>query len=261
VTLVMYDTIYPGEMAGLTMDAAAGYVDGAWATFATLERYVPVGTILLSITVFGGDAECVDQEPGNILPGPAADWLAARVQAGHWRPVLYTSAGNVQNMLDLCAARGITREQIRVWAAHYTVAHICGPLVCGYPQADGTQWTSNAHGLTLDQSELADDFFGAPEAAPVAEDDDMPYLQFNPDGVTAPVAISNAYNGGRGRIRFYANQAAAIRLDWANVPNVDIGLGYNLPVSAAIPAGANCLTIRRQDDSQAIVSYAMYVVP
>ena len=54
---------------------------------------------------------------------------------------------------------------------------------------------------------------------------------------------------------------AAIRLDWPNAPNADLSIAYNTPMSAAIPAGANCLTVRRQDTSAAVISYAMYVVP
>ena len=80
--LVMYDSIHLDAFAGITaMDAAAGYVDGKWPTYSqappNLASSVPAGTRLLSITVFGNEAECVDQEPGNIEPGPAAAWVAA----------------------------------------------------------------------------------------------------------------------------------------------------------------------------------------
>ena len=215
MTLVMYDTISLDELAGLTMDAAAGYVDGAWPTFPVLGDYVPPGTILLSITVFGVKADCVDQEPGNIEPAPAADWLAERVAAGQWKPALYTSAGNVQHMLDLCASRGVSRGQIRVWSAHYTGApHICAPQVCGYPQADGTQWTSTAHGRNLDQSELADNFFQrAPAPTPTEDDVAAPfYLEWD-TGDDAVVSVPNDYADGGHRIGFVAKTAMSLRID------------------------------------------------
>ena len=164
MSLVMYDSINLDQFVGLTMDAAAGYVDGNWQTFWQLPNYVPAGTKLVSITVFGNDADCVDQEPGNIEPGPAAAWIAARVGK---MPILYTGASNVQNMINLISAEGVARNQYRIWSAHYTYyEHICNPNVCGYTAADATQWTDKAHGRNLDQSILPDNFFGPPKPAP-----------------------------------------------------------------------------------------------
>ena len=47
--------------------------------------------------------------------------------------------------------------------------HICGPSSCGYPAADGTQWTDSApglHGSWIDESLLLPSFFPAPPKPP-----------------------------------------------------------------------------------------------
>jgi hypothetical protein len=198
----MYDSIDPSQFAGLSMDAAAGYVDGKWQTFPTLGQHVPPGTYLLSITVFGSvNAECVDQEPGNIGPDAAADWLAAKVDSGVWRPVLYTSASNVQNMLNLCSARGMTRGQLRVWSAHYGAGeHLCGVMTCGFPDADATQWTDRAHGRNLDQSVCLDSFI--PDSPPVAGEEDHTMVLDLVAGGPAAVAVAPA---GVGRVALYVD--------------------------------------------------------
>ena len=167
MTLIMYDSIDVSQYAGLSMDAAAGYVDGNWQTFPTLGQHVPPGTKLLSITVFGNPADCVDSEPGNIGIEPAADWIASRVNDGHWRPVAYCSASDMHSMIPAITSRGVHISDVRLWSAHYTMnPHICAPSVCGYPQVDGTQWTNQAHGRNLDQSELEDSFFQQAQTQP-----------------------------------------------------------------------------------------------
>ena len=59
---------------------------------------------------------------------------------------------------------GISRAEVRLWSAHYGQGkHICGPGTCGYPAADGTQWTDTApgrNGSEIDESLLKDGFFG-----------------------------------------------------------------------------------------------------
>jgi hypothetical protein len=184
MTLVMYDSIDVSQYAGLAMDAAAGYVDGNWQTFPTLGQHVPPGTHLLSITVFGNPADCVDSEPGNIEIQPAADWIAQRIDEGHWRPVAYCSASDMSAMIPAIEGRGIALADVRLWSAHYTYSpHICAPNVCGYPAVDGTQWTNQAHGRNLDQSELEDSFFTqsqAPSQPAAIGDDPMMASVTNP---------------------------------------------------------------------------------
>ena len=65
-------------------------------------------------------------------------------------------------ILPLLRQAGIARTKTRLWSAHYGLGeHICGPGSCGLLSidADGTQWTSSALGLVLDQSLLLEDFF------------------------------------------------------------------------------------------------------
>jgi hypothetical protein len=191
MALVMYDAIDVSQFAGLTMDAAAGYVDGAWPTFRILGRHVPPGTKLVSISVFGNPADCIDVEPGDATNNQGAAWARGRIDGGHWKPIVYTSASNVAAMTNALHAAGVRRDQVRLWSAHYTTRHICSPSVCGFPQADGTQWTDQAHGRNLDQSELENSFFEqAPKPPPPPPD-----LSLNPGDDPMICAFVNPFNG------------------------------------------------------------------
>ena len=163
--LVMYDTIDPAALDGLTMDAAAGYIDGRYQTYPELPAHVPPGTKLLSITILGGQANVVDVESGDVTPEAGAAWIDAQIHTGHYRPVLYTSASNVQTMINLIwDNHRRARAAYRIWSAHYGIGrHVCAKKACGYPTADGTQWTSGpVQGRNLDESALQWDFFACP---------------------------------------------------------------------------------------------------
>ncbi len=210
--LVMYDAIDVSQFTGLTMDAAAGYVDGSWPTFATLGRHVPPGTKLVSVSVFGNPADCIDVEKGDVNNNQGATWARRRIDEGHWKPIVYTSASNATAMFNALRAVGVQRNQIRFWSAHYTTRHICSPSVCGYPQADGTQWTAQAHGRNLDQSELENSFFQqAPQPSPPNMRLKEPTMQitFGPDqkaGIPIP--------GGVSHFRLACSQGAKIAIQW-----------------------------------------------
>jgi len=263
MTLVMYDSIDPLQFEGLSMDAAAGYVDGAWPTYSTLGDFVPPGTILLSITVFGNQAECVDQEPGNIEVGPAAQWVAEQIQTGHYKPVVYTSASNMGNMLSALNAKGVSRSEVRLWSAHYTLEdHICAPNVCGYPEVDGTQWTDRAHGRNLDQSTLINDFFLETQHGPVETTGDLPMSDFLPDAKNIPLAFSKTVK----YVRFFCNSGdVSLTITFApqgrNGPNQTITTGPESgPNGVNIPDGCNALIIRRGDPPPGgypLVSYGL----
>ena len=160
--LVMYDTIDPAQLDGIAMDAAAGYVDGRFRTFPELPAHTEGGTRLVSITVLGGQADAVDIETGDVTPAAGAQWADAQIHTGHWRPIIYTSAANVATMNTLMwDAHKRPRTLYRIWSAHYGIGrHVCTPKACGFPTADGTQWTNGpVHGRNLDESALMWDFF------------------------------------------------------------------------------------------------------
>lgn len=168
MTIAMPDSTVPGDMPR-GYPAYLAYVDGWRSKDADTVRAMFPGAQILTLTVLGGAtaADGCDREPGDLSPASAAAWLRWRIQAGAQRPVLYDSRDDVPATLQVLAALGVSRAQVRILSAHYGAGeHICGPGTCGASfQAQGTQWTDTFPGLNgslIDMSELAGDFFSSP---------------------------------------------------------------------------------------------------
>lgn len=147
-------------------DAYLSYVDGYYVTWPFVQQRFPSAHHLTMTTGLGA-ADGIDVEPGNVgwanncaaVPG----WVRGRIAAGVYRPVIYISASYGQMIIDRLAAAGIARHEFRLFAAHWTDNHLCGPG-CGNAIADATQWACVDN--IYDVSVLADDFFG-PVPVPV----------------------------------------------------------------------------------------------
>lgn len=165
-SMYMFDDINVGQMPAGAY-AYAGYVDGRWPTYNALKSTFP-GAHLLSITVFGNDAEACDVETGDMTNAQVYAWFLRQKARQVYRPCVYTSASNAGAMQATMQANGFTRSSYRLWTAHYTDSpHFCAPNTCGYglDQADATQFTSTALGRSLDESVVSDGFFQVPAIA------------------------------------------------------------------------------------------------
>jgi len=172
--LTMLDSAYSNQfLAGAA--AYAGYVNGGVGNqpnYAYVVNAFPRAHHL-SITLFASDnADALDVETGAATPADIPSWYARQRVRGVSRPCIYANASTMTaGVIVVLSAARIPRSSVRLWSAHYGSplgAHICGPGSCGETPVDmdGTQWTSTANGLVLDQSLLLDDFFGAPTPAP-----------------------------------------------------------------------------------------------
>jgi len=151
----MLDSITPGNLPP-GADAYAGYVDGRFANLTAIRARFP-GARILEIAVFASsDAECADCEPGDMMPSQVAAWVKRQQARGVHRPVVYASISQMPVVRAALGSAGITRDQVRLWSAHYGAGkHICTGM-------DGTQWTDAAPGTggsRIDESLLNDDFF------------------------------------------------------------------------------------------------------
>lgn len=160
MTAVMFDSIDANALPASGFDAMAGYVNGKWQSAVPLLQRFPQKP-LLTITVFAsGNARCADVESGDLTVAEAPGWLDRQYQLGQKLPVLYTSASQMQALIDACGNRPFLR-----WSAHYSAtlgAHICGTGGCTYPLADATQWTDHGpNGENVDQTLMSDHFFQA----------------------------------------------------------------------------------------------------
>lgn len=188
---VMYDDVTLGLLPSGPF-AYAGYVNGTFENFAALKQRFP-GAVLLDIAVSANtNATCLDVENGDATIAQIFSWFKAQLARGVFRPVIYTSAGNLGHLHATMQANGFARGTYRVWSAHYgSGMHICGPTTCGFTvgggSADGTQWTDVALGRSLDESLLLPNFFdGKPK----------------PQGATQPTVVTASARWTNATIRW-----------------------------------------------------------
>lgn len=157
-THIAYDDVTAGLIPS-TAQFVFYYTDGRYANLTAVKARCPSATFIGIAVTASDNAQVLDIENGDATNAQAPAWVKRQLAAGTKRPVLYTSAGNAQALINECAANGVARSSYALWTAHYNqVSHVCGPFE-RYPQADGTQWTSTSGGKSLDQSLLNDSFF------------------------------------------------------------------------------------------------------
>lgn len=200
MTLVMADSVTVADLPP-GLDFYAGYISGRYANATQVQARFPHATVLTIATSAVHDADCLDVEQGDAVPGDAPAWVRRQQARGITRPVVYSGQASMPAVLAALGRAGIDRDAVRVWTAHYTYKpHICSPTACGAQgfTADGTQWADDKLGLGhYDSSLLAAGFFGAPPApipapAPVQEDDDMPGLIAQAKGDTKVYLVNPA---------------------------------------------------------------------
>lgn len=165
----MYDDV---TVALIPADAQyiAVYVDGEYKNVSEVKSKFPRATIITIAVNPADDAEVLDVEAGDATIADVYAWLLRQLARGVWRPVIYTSAGNVDRLMLTMVANKFTRSQYRLWSAHYGDGpHICGPATCKLTQTacDWTQYTNRADNSSLDESLLSDSpVFTAPVPVP-----------------------------------------------------------------------------------------------
>jgi hypothetical protein len=251
MTLVMFDSIVISQIPADAL-YAAGYVDGAWATWDALKQAFPRAR-LLSITVgAANDAEALDVENGDATISVAPGWVKRQMARGMYRPVVYANASTMPVLLAALEAAGIKRRAVRLWSAHYGVGqHICAPGTCGYPDipvCDGTQWTDNALGLNLDESLLLGDFF-APKPKPIHRrhgsvqlPQNLNYISVSIPAGTGHVVVSVGANTARLRYQFLPGGT------WQNLTLV----AQDGAAVIAVPAKATQFRVQRSETVESI---------
>lgn len=192
--MILFDSID----AGLLPDGYSygAYVGGNWPTYSQVRAEHPKAHVLSIAVNAGEDAECLDIENGDASPEQFPGWWRRQRARGVRRPCAYANASTMPLLVIALRGARIARRTIRLWSAHYTAEHICGPKTCAYPgvpDVDGTQWTSSARGLNLDQSLLKRGFFSLvrpPEPKPARpEEDGEMYLPLIPGQPPTPLTL------------------------------------------------------------------------
>src|ERR1700761_1122819 len=268
----MFDTAFNDQFPSGGA-AYAGYVDGHVGNqpnYAHIVSAFPKAQHLAITLSASSNADALDVEPGAAAASDIPDWYNRQVARGVHRPVLYASASTMNSeILSVLRQAGISRADVRLWTAHYGVGeHICGPGTCGAlsVNADGTQWTSNARGLVLDQSLLLGSFFTTTSKKPIATETELQSGQLNnghgvftiitvPPGTAKQIAFGcdyTAQNTGVARLRVAVYDTA-----WHVHPDVVIGQGLG---ALAFPDAAKTgsISVRRSDDGKTAVGYVVY---
>lgn len=143
--------------------AYAGYWNGTFANMTAVRAYAASqGARSFSYTPDGtAGADAIDIEPGDASPTAAPAFYNS---GGRY---FYASAGTTQVVINILSGRGRARSSYKIISAHYTGSpHICGPTVCGFPQADATQFTDRYAGRSLDATLFNASFFSKPLPPP-----------------------------------------------------------------------------------------------
>ena len=146
-TLTGQDSVSVGALSG-GLSLYAGYIYGTYNNWAQLTARFGGSAQLVSITPVvqvAVPAMCLDVEPGDASPGDCPAFQRLANHGGAVKPIYYTSAGDLQAVINALAAAGYQRSDYFLWSAHWSGLHICGPSTCGYPQADATQYASNSN--------------------------------------------------------------------------------------------------------------------
>jgi hypothetical protein len=254
--------------------AYAAYVDGGLGNqpnYAYIVSAFPKAQHL-SIALFAANnADVLDVEAGASVPSEIPGWYARQVQRGITRPVIYASASAMNDaILPVLGQAGISRARTRLWTAHYGVGeHICGPGSCGALSidADGTQWTSSARGLVLDESLLAGDFFTTTTDSTVTEAELQSGQLTSGNGAFTVIAVppGTAHHIALGIDNHTQNQPAArLRVAfydtaWHVHADVVVDGAKGLAVLAfPNPAKTGVVSVRRNDAGLAAVGYVIY---
>ena len=137
--------------------AVGAYINGLYANVREARQRFPHAKIVTISITASEDADALDIENGDATISEAPAWVRRQHARGKKFPILYTSASNVDELVRVLDAAGISRSSYIIWSAHYTFSpHVCGPNTCGAcrTQCEGTQFTDVALGRSLDESML-----------------------------------------------------------------------------------------------------------
>lgn len=159
--ITMYDSVTVTDIP-LKAKAVAGYVDGLYTTFPTLQSHFPHAHKLSIAVSASADARCLDVEKGDATPDEAAPWVRRQLKRGEKKPVVYTSAAFAQNLVNKLDASGLRYgKDYLLWSAHYTSKqHFCSSACTAglKVKAHATQYKSTTS-PNLDTSICSSEFF------------------------------------------------------------------------------------------------------
>ena len=173
--IVQYDSIVPSQIPSNAV-AVAGYVGGNWPDYSILVQRFPLARHKsVAVNAFE-DADILDTENGDAVPEQAPSWFRRQKARGLKLPGVYADASTMPSVVAQLEAAGITRSEYVMWVAHVEAEPV-PPFEQG---ADAVQWTFNALGRDLDQSQCLPSFWGTPVVHPKPITNKVNYAWFEP---------------------------------------------------------------------------------
>lgn len=168
MTYLMFDTAGVEYVAQLPAGASyAGYINGAYATYAALRARFPRSPVLAITITAAATAHVLDVENGDATPAQAPGWVRLCHADGIALPIIYAARATMEQaggvLARLAAAQLVPGVDCLLWVAQWDGI----PLVpAGY---DAKQYASVE---AYDTSNIVDPdrFFGAAPAPPPEEE-------------------------------------------------------------------------------------------
>jgi hypothetical protein len=160
----MYDSVSVDQIP-TDAEAAAGYVNGAFANYPQIVARTPHAHHLSISVRASGDAECLDVETGDATPSEAPAWVRRQLARGVHTPVLYANASTMPAVRAALDAAGLHRSDYSLWVAHFDgIAQV----PAGY---DAKQYEEHKSSPHADLSICLEEFFGAVHPPYAPEDE------------------------------------------------------------------------------------------
>lgn len=146
-------------------EAAAGYVNGAFANYSQIVLRTPHAHHLSISVRASGDAECLDVETGDATPSEAPAWVRRRLARGVHTPVIYANASTMPAVRAALNGAGLHRSDYSLWVADFDGIAV---VPAGFDAKQYEEHKANPH---ADFSICLEEFFGAAHPAYAPEDE------------------------------------------------------------------------------------------
>lgn len=157
--ITQYDSVTPSTIPSNAV-AVAGYVGGSFPDFSELVALFPHARHKSVAVNASEDADILDIENGDAVPGQAPSWFSRQKARGLELPGVYADASTMPSVVAAMTAAGIAESEYVRWVAWLGSTEIPAGM-------NARQYTFTAFGRNLDASVCFPSFWGTTPSPPV----------------------------------------------------------------------------------------------